>query len=646
MKKILSVFLIAVMLLCTGIPAYAKNAFYPVTYDVKTPATISVGEEFTVSIGVDKMKNLALSGRIDISFDTFELKYISSKGIGDDVDSDDFSQSSPFASTVNDTKPGKVIIAYCSYDVCPEDYVKIIEIKFRALSSGNTDISISTVDLTVEIDGVEYCWDSGSGAQTHTLSVTDGNTPAPAPEIIIGDVNGDRKVTAADARLTLRTSAKIDTFSEEQNKVADVNFDNKITAADARMILRVAAKIDSFDIPESEDKPKPTMELSESEIIAYVGGSTSFYANVKGIDDYNITAEFSADSLNCKAEDVDIKVTETTFGAFVYIDISDMVLNTRLIGANDYYEKFVVVMSLEDNDGNVLDVESVNIEIRYSDEYIKKYGSLVYLTNYLLQPDSKSQCFELLFAFENLQGEDVASFGFATVDIMNDAGEIVYSGKHEFMPEDFALRKTYKEEVLFGCIEIPYNEISKGASAYGTVKLNIYTPFNVVWEKVIFAVANLPVDETLVSDDPEACIEYGHLVSSGLCTRCSSYQSSDISFFFGDEDSGLLPAETTCNIFGRKTAATINRITDVTVAKNYSGNYDIIVTADVDVTIPAYSGDSGYFNVCLIDGYTNTTVMSGLISYNRYGKQTISFNIDNVKPGLYAVMFMSIDISN
>ena len=252
MKKFLSVFLIAVMLLCTGIPACAKNAFYPVTYDVQTPSTISAGEEFTISIGVDKMKNLALSGRIDISFDTYALKYISSKGIGDNVDSDDFYQTSPFGSTVNDTQPGKVIIAYYSYDVCPEDYVKIIEIKFRAMSSENTDISIATVDLTVEIDDVEYFWDSGSGAQIHTLSVTQG-TSKPAQKIITGDVNGDEKITAADARLTLRTSAKIDTFNAEQQKAADVNFDNKITAADARMILRVSAKIDSFDIDDTHD---------------------------------------------------------------------------------------------------------------------------------------------------------------------------------------------------------------------------------------------------------------------------------------------------------------------------------------------------------------------------------------------------------
>ena len=59
---------------------------------------------------------------------------------------------------------------------------------------------------------------------------------------VIGDTNNDGKVTAADARLVLRQSAKLDTDS----LVCDVTNDGKTTAADARMILRVAAQIDFF----------------------------------------------------------------------------------------------------------------------------------------------------------------------------------------------------------------------------------------------------------------------------------------------------------------------------------------------------------------------------------------------------------------
>lgn len=59
----------------------------------------------------------------------------------------------------------------------------------------------------------------------------------------LGDVNFDGKITAADARLALRISAKLDTPTAEQFVAANVIVDGKITAADARLILRVAAKL-------------------------------------------------------------------------------------------------------------------------------------------------------------------------------------------------------------------------------------------------------------------------------------------------------------------------------------------------------------------------------------------------------------------
>lgn len=58
------------------------------------------------------------------------------------------------------------------------------------------------------------------------------------------DVNRDGKVTAADARLALRCSAKLEKLDVVRFIAADVNNDNKVTAADARKILRKAAGLD------------------------------------------------------------------------------------------------------------------------------------------------------------------------------------------------------------------------------------------------------------------------------------------------------------------------------------------------------------------------------------------------------------------
>ena len=58
---------------------------------------------------------------------------------------------------------------------------------------------------------------------------------------VMEDVNCDGKVTAADARLALRHSARMENLDGVRFIAADVNKDNKVTAADARLILRKPA---------------------------------------------------------------------------------------------------------------------------------------------------------------------------------------------------------------------------------------------------------------------------------------------------------------------------------------------------------------------------------------------------------------------
>ena len=63
---------------------------------------------------------------------------------------------------------------------------------------------------------------------------------------IKGDVNCDGKITAADARLVLRHSAKLEKLNGlmMQSEAADIDYTNGITAADARLILRKAAGLE------------------------------------------------------------------------------------------------------------------------------------------------------------------------------------------------------------------------------------------------------------------------------------------------------------------------------------------------------------------------------------------------------------------
>ena len=87
----------------------------------------------------------------------------------------------------------------------------------------------------------------------------------------LGDVDCNGNVNAADARLALRFSAKIETPKNEEQKLnADLNFDNQINASDARTILRISAKLESLPSPPSVNSQKTMNDLTTDEISAII----------------------------------------------------------------------------------------------------------------------------------------------------------------------------------------------------------------------------------------------------------------------------------------------------------------------------------------------------------------------------------------
>ena len=77
--------------------------------------------------------------------------------------------------------------------------------------------------------------------------------PVISNAVLQGDVNGDGKVTASDARLVLRHSIKLEAI-ENIEAIADINADGKITASDARLVLRIAIKLDTPSFSEYQFK--------------------------------------------------------------------------------------------------------------------------------------------------------------------------------------------------------------------------------------------------------------------------------------------------------------------------------------------------------------------------------------------------------
>ena len=67
------------------------------------------------------------------------------------------------------------------------------------------------------------------------------------PAFTLGDVNGDGKINASDARIALRASAQLQELKGKDLLAADMNKDGKISASDARIILRISAQLDSIE---------------------------------------------------------------------------------------------------------------------------------------------------------------------------------------------------------------------------------------------------------------------------------------------------------------------------------------------------------------------------------------------------------------
>ena len=59
---------------------------------------------------------------------------------------------------------------------------------------------------------------------------------------LLGDVDGDGKITTSDTAAVLRASAELTEFSEEEAASADVNGDGVVNTTDAAFILQYAAE--------------------------------------------------------------------------------------------------------------------------------------------------------------------------------------------------------------------------------------------------------------------------------------------------------------------------------------------------------------------------------------------------------------------
>ena len=114
-----------------------------------------------------------------------------------------------------------------------------------------------------------------------------------------GDVNGDGKITSADARAILRVSAKLDSFDDAETFIADVNGDNKITSSDARLVLRMSAKLDSLIEIDDSEKEEPTTQPNIPESTTQTPPETTTQTppatSLSGVEIHDIASKYTVE---------------------------------------------------------------------------------------------------------------------------------------------------------------------------------------------------------------------------------------------------------------------------------------------------------------------------------------------------------------
>ena len=109
------------------------------------------------------------------------------------------------------------------------------------LKEDETDV-VTEIESIIETTTEEVTTEEVTTAETTIEEIT---TEVQTTEIlndgILGDTDGDGRITAFDARLALRHSADLIILEEAAVKLADMNGDGLVRASDARTILRKAA---------------------------------------------------------------------------------------------------------------------------------------------------------------------------------------------------------------------------------------------------------------------------------------------------------------------------------------------------------------------------------------------------------------------
>ena len=107
------------------------------------------------------------------------------------------------------------------------------------ITPGLPSVSGQTVTAAFQVEQLF----TGVPVKTETVTLTLTAYDRTGNNFLEGDVDGDGRLTTADARTALRIAVGLDPLTDKALTLADLNGDRRVTTADARLILRKCIKL-------------------------------------------------------------------------------------------------------------------------------------------------------------------------------------------------------------------------------------------------------------------------------------------------------------------------------------------------------------------------------------------------------------------
>lgn len=141
----------------------------------------------------------------------------------------------------------KLTASYTDKDLAGSQCI-VLMVKGTAEDYTITETSILYIDQTAADGSGTVTFDNVYPTSVQNSVILLGG-PSTGPVVLaeitvpymLGDINGDKKITSPDAMFVLRAAANLYTLDDTQKLAADVNGDSKVTSPDAMFILRYAA---------------------------------------------------------------------------------------------------------------------------------------------------------------------------------------------------------------------------------------------------------------------------------------------------------------------------------------------------------------------------------------------------------------------